>query len=200
MKSLFPLLALLIFAPGCTLSVHPVLKKADLSQDVDLSGTWKQRQPSSTDPKWQPMVITCQGYEDHSVYDATYQTGGGQEFELKVGKIDGKHYVQLIRSDLTLEKEHPILSRVPVYGFARFELKEKNKLHVFPLVHDRDVRKMLQQEKVPYLEYEPSDMLEWCIITAPTAQLQQLIRNKGNELFEKKPIIFDRIKPDKQQP
>ena len=192
MKSLFPLLALLIFAPGCTLSVHPVLKKADLSQDVDLSGTWKQRQPSSTDPKWQPMVITCQGYDDHSVYDAVYQKGG-QEFELQLGKIDSKRYLQFVRSDLTLEKEHPVLSRVPVYGFARFEVKTKNELYVYPLIFDRDVRKVLQREKMPYLDYKPSDMLEWCVITASTAQIQELIRKKGDELFENKPVIFDRV-------
>jgi hypothetical protein len=198
MKCLLPLVVLLIAAPGCTLSVHPVLNDSNLSKDVDLSGTWEQRPPPKNDPKWKPIIVSCSGYKQNSMYDAVYENTQ-QEFDLRIGRVGDERILQFIRTDLSLKNDSPVLARLPLFCFAKFKVKENGELHVFPLIHDRDVRKLLDKEKIPYRDYEPSNTLEWCIITATTSQLQEFIRKSGDELFQKEPLIFDRVTSKKKE-
>ena len=181
MRSPLLLVALVAALPGCTFSVNPILTSSDLTSDVDLTGTWEQQVPIGAEPRSKPTVVTLDGYDNNSSYDAVY-TNHAQAFEVHIGKLDGRRYLQCIRVDLSLKNESPILARVPVYGFAKFEV-EGDKLRVFS-VNDQEVRKLLKGNDIGFRDYEPSDMLEWCIITERTSRIQKLICEHGDELFQ----------------
>lgn len=191
MKPITLIVVLAIALSGCTFSVHPILKERDLTKDVDLSGTWKQQVPPDAKPEFTPIEVSLEGYDDNSLYDAEYKNTA-QEFDVRIGRIGDRRVVQFIRSDLLLRNESPVLARLPVYGFARFEMKDKE-LHLFP-VHDQGVRKLLQRNDVAFRNYHPSDMLEWCIISDRTSVLQKLIHDHGDDLFKKTPAVFRRVK------
>ena len=141
MKTSAILLALAIVALyGCTYSVHPILTDADLTQDVDLSGTWQQQLPSDSNPERKPLVIECDGYHNNTSYDAVRLQ---EEFTLQIGKVGDGRYLQFIRSDFGTTKDGA-LACLPVYGFARFELKGEE-LHVFP-VNEGNIIKLLKKK------------------------------------------------------
>jgi len=174
---------------GCTFSIHPVLTKDDLTKDVDLSGEWERVPPASDTSNSEPYVVVLAGFDSNSAYDAEWKYVA-QEFDVRVGKIGDQRILQFIRSDLLLKDDAPVLAKLPVYGFARFEL-QGNELRVFP-VDDRGVRKLLGRQDIAFRDYKPTDMLEWCVISERTSRLQQLIREHGDALFHKEPQRFRR--------
>ncbi len=177
---------------GCAFSVQPILTKDDLTRDLDLSGIWTQQPPPDAKPDFEPIKISLEGYDENTSYDAIYQNAK-QEFDLRVGKIGEQRYLQFIRTDLLLGDDAPVLAKLPVYGFARFELKG-DELHVFP-THTQGlqkVHKLLQKHDVAFRDYRSTDMLYWCIITDRTSVLQKLVRDHGDELFQEQPYVFRR--------
>lgn len=178
---------------GCTFSVHPILNKQDLTTDVDLTGTWKQQLPADAKPRSSPAVVTLEGFDNNTSYDATY-TNHAQDYEVQVGKIGEQRYLQGMRLDLSLKNDSPVLARVPVYSFAKFEI-EGDELRIY-VVNDRQVRALLKNNDIAFRDYKPSDMLEWCIITERTSRIQDVIREQGDELFQKQPTVFHRVKEE----
>lgn len=176
---------------GCTFSVHPVLTLENLTSDVNLTGTWERQAPPRQGVPAREIVMSFDGFDNNSSYDAVLKENS-QEFEVQVGKIGDERVLQIIRTDLSLKNEAPILARVPVYGFAKFAVKN-DVLHVFP-VKDQGVRGLLKSNGIAFLNYEPSDMLSWCIITDPTSKVQTLIREHGDQLFLRQPIVFHRVR------
>ena len=179
-----------IVLSGCTSSVHPILTNADFTKDVNLSGTWRQHSQPDTHRNPAPFVIEADGYNRNASYDVV---AAGQEFTLQIGRIGDGRYMQFIRSDLMPEKANPFLASLPVYGFARFERKGEE-LRVYP-INDRIIRKLLKNADLPYRNYAPGDMREWCILTAQTSELQTLIRESGKEMFSNSPLVFRRVPP-----
>jgi hypothetical protein len=185
----------MILAPvlsGCTFSIHPVLTKDDLTKDVDLSGQWERVPPPSDKSNSDPYVVVLEGFDSNTAYDAVLKNFD-QEFEVRVGKIGDQRILQLVRSDLLLKDDAPVLAKLPVYGFARFELKG-DELRVFP-VDDQGVRSLLGRQDIAFRDYKPSDMLEWCVISERTSRLQKLIREHCDALFRKEPQQFRRTTP-----
>lgn len=184
------LLALFVaVASGCTFSVHPILNADDLTTDVDLSGTWRQVDDDGNGDEDQPEHLTLQGFANNSSYDFTSDRMP-QEFVLEVGKLGEQRYLQFTRSDLSLADDSPILSGVPVFGFARFEL-EGDELRVYP-IRDQAVGDLLTKHAIPFRIFAPSDMTKWCIITAHTNTLQQFVREHGDQLFAEQPTVLRR--------
>ena len=193
MRSVIFIVVCAIATSGCTFSVHPILTKDDLTKDVDLSGTWERVVPPDAKSSLQPVVVSLDGYDENTSYDAEYKQTA-QEFELEVGKIGEQRYLQFTRFDLSLQDDAPLLARLPVYGLARFEV-QGDELHVFA-VDDQAVRKLLKKNDIAFRDYHPTDMLEWCVISEDTTALQKLIREHGDDLFVTQPTVFRRVPSD----
>ena len=171
--------------PGCTYTIHPILTEADMTEDIDLSGTWQQE---VTDPKDGAIILRCEGYADNTSYDVTFSE---KEFTLEIGKLGSDRYLQFIRTEIPPETP-PILTALPVYGFAKFEI-HGDALHVFK-VDDNRCHKLLLDKNVPFKHYRPTEMVEFFVLTQTTSELQSLLRESGDQIFSEKPMVFRRLK------
>ena len=189
MRTSLLLVLIVAAASGCTFSVHPILNTDDLTTDIDLTGTWKHAVAEGETEPDDPEKWTLQGFANNSSYDAT-GNHSPQEFIVDVGRLGEQRYLQFTRSDRSLSDDSPILSGVPVYGFARFEL-EGDELRVYP-IRDQTVGDLLTKHAVPFRIFAPSDMGRWCIITAETRVLQQLIGEQSDLLFATEPTVLRR--------
>ena len=175
-----------IVTSGCTYCLQPVLTDADLTTDVDLSGTWA---PVKGNPKRrEAYTFSAAAYSGNSIYEATFQ---GKEFLLEVGKIGDSRYLQFKRADSAPEAP-PLLTSLPVYGFAKFEI-EGDTLTAHP-INDNAALQLFKDEKIPFVEHEPIDMVRFYVLTQDTAALQTLVKKNDKTLFEEKPIKFHRVK------
>ena len=189
MRSFLIVLGLAAVLPGCTYSVYPILTDADLTKDLDLSGTWRQDTSPGKGGDKKTAVISFEDYSDNTSYYVVSE-GSAYELDLCIGKIGDRRLLQFIRSDFSDENGGP-LAGLPVYGFARFETRG-DELRVF-FIDDQQVRKLLRKKDIPFRVYDQDPMYQWVVLTAQTAELQSLIRESGDELFRKSPITFRRI-------
>jgi hypothetical protein len=192
MRSFLVVLGLATLLPGCTYSVYPILTDADLTKDLDLSGTWRQDTPPGKDDDKKTAGYSFEvAADDTSRYFVLPEGMDAEdELDLRIGKIGDRRFLQFIRSNFPVENGGP-LSGLPVYGFARFETRG-DELRVFSIDH-RQVRKLLLKNDIPFRVYDQGRMYPWIVLTAQTAELQSLIRDSGGKLFRKSPVTFRRI-------
>lgn len=165
-----------VMASGCTYSINPILTDADFTTDVDLSGTWES---VHKDGKHKPSTHSITKYFDESLYETTYQ---GKEFMIEVGKIGDSRYLQFRRADSPPEAP-PLLTSLPVYGFAKFEI-EGDTLTVYR-INDNAAVQLFKEKKIPFIEHEPSDMVRFYVLTQNTPAVQSMLKENEERLFEK---------------
>ena len=171
---------------GCTFSVHPILTEADLTTDIDLTGKWELLPPpeSKETPR---TLVSLAGYSKNSSYDATVD-GKQQRYDLRIGRFGDHRYIQMIQAEAPFNDGLPI---VPVYCFGRFDVVG-DELRVFFAVDER-VRAILKQKRLPYRELEGTTPMKWLVLTSATAELQALVRDSGDEIFNKTPLVYRRV-------
>lgn len=185
------LIVLMSVHTGCVYSVHPILHESDLKNDFDLSGEWEFQ---VKDPKQnESPKLTLEGFSKGtaSEYDVSWSD---KDFVAQIGKIGEDYYVQVQKLELTPEAP-PLLTALPVYAIAKIKVTD-DKLEVFKIDETRAVP-FMRKNKVPFLRYNPSDMVEFFVLTETPESLQDLIRKSDGELFSKTPMTFLRTrKPD----
>lgn len=175
------------FQAGCIYSVHPLLHESDLKKDFDLSGEW-ELQVKNPNKKRGATKLTLEGFAHGATSEYNF-TWGDQEFAAQVGKVGDDYYVQVRKLELTPEAP-PLLTAVPVYSIAKIKFAD-GKLEVFKIDETRAVP-FMKEIKVPFLHYEPSNGIEFFVLTGTTESLQDLVRKSGEKLFAKTPMIFTR--------
>lgn len=180
----------LVFLSGCTCSVYPVLTDDNLTNDVDLTGTWREEAQGKPNDRSQPAVVSLEGYADHTSYDLT-TSDVSADFELQVGRLGEHRILQFVRQDSPAGYTSSVLTGLPVYRMARFELRD-DQLLVFP-VRDEKVIELLRRHKIDHRIHSPAPPVEWVVMTATTRELQTLVRDAAPELFRKSPVIYRRI-------
>jgi hypothetical protein len=189
---------------GCTGSVHPLLTEENLLEDSDLSGVWVLEVPDK-DNKVQKIPVELDGY-DTSTYDLLFSeewlqdhgktTTSGPDFPdawtFQIGKIDNQLYGQLIPRDLPTGP--PAAFGIPIYWFGKVTLGDDTV--EFTPVRD-DWAAVAEREKLPHVNYEPSDFVELTVFTMPTPELQDAVKKHGDVLFKSRSMILRRVKKNK---
>jgi hypothetical protein len=186
--------ALASLLAGCVYSVHPVLRESDLVDEFDLTGTWEFH---ADGPEQRSRVpLTVDGFSDgaESQYDVQVNE---QDFVAEIGKLGDEYYLQFRKLDLTPEAP-PLLTAVPVYGIARIEVVA-DELRLYRVINrpSRAVA-LMKASGIPFITYRPSNEIEFFVLTGPTESLQDFIRQTGDDLFEKTPLIFKRVEKSSQ--
>ena len=200
---------LLLVSVGCTYSLHPLLAPSDLTEEYDLSGVWSTMvEVSDTEHKELRVELVARS---RSTYGLTFQQGAEmffgltenrpangtkkdhpipKEWQLQIGKLGGKHYIQLITDpDLS---ESPFVGGVPVYLLARVEV-DGDQLKVYHL-DDANAADLADRIDLPRIVHELGGAAEFTTLTMSTKELQRVITHHGDKLFQKKPMTYRRVR------
>ncbi|MDA8745929.1 hypothetical protein N9N28_14980 [Rubripirellula amarantea] len=158
-----------------------------------MSGEWELQVKDAKQNGSPKLTVEGVSKGTASEYDVSW---ADKDFVAQIGKIGEDYYVQFHKLELTPEAP-PLLTALPVYAIAKIKAID-DKLEVFTIDATRAVP-FMKMNKVPFLRYEPSDMVEFFVLTGTTESLQDLIRKSDGELFSKTPMTFTRTrKPDEQ--
>lgn len=199
-----PLIAVLtvVAISGCSSSVHPILTDAELTHDIDLNGTWKQIADEDT---IRIPDFKCESFDQLSGYDVTLiatekheklrpgQKQIPREYEMRIGRLDGVHYLQISRSK-QISGGPAFFEGVVTYTWTKFTFKD-DILHVYP-VDDHALETLLPKTDMTHLMHKPSDLARNIVITESTGQLQAFFSKHHRDLFATKPLKFKRSKQD----
>jgi len=192
-----------LLVSGCSSSIHPLLTDAQLAHDIELNGTWIQFDAPDT---YRIPNFICEGFDDNSRYDVTLlpetktaskETRGKQiprEYEMRIGKLGGQHYLQLARSK-QISGGPAFLEGVVTYTWAKLALKD-DVLRIYR-VDDQAVENLLPKSGLAHLIHKPSDLARNIVITESTAKLQAFIGKHHAKLFSTTPLTFRRKPKDR---
>lgn len=210
------LLPLLVASAGCTYTVHPLLKKQDLTGDVDLSGRWKMELTGSETQvaagqgdgrgQKQQIPLTLEKH-DRSTYDVYLdeqfqkEVGKGnwpEAWTLQIGKVGNETYGQLIPRES--RPGPPLFSGVPVYYLMRIELSDDTREVRFHPMLDNASDALAEYEKLPHITHEPSVFVRLTVFTGNSSDLQKMVTEHGKTLFSPRPVVLrrdDKASPDR---
>lgn len=173
-----------VVSSGCTDSVRPVLTEKELVHDLDLTGVWSWTSESndgSADKDKRPSV-ELRGFDRNSSYD--FQFGGtpdeSHDYVMRVGRIGDLTIAEFAQAD---PSGPPIVHGLPVYVFAKLDYRDGTL--TLRELDDQKCRKALEADKLPHFVHlgARNPDIEHTVMLATTAELQQFLTRRQNELF-----------------
>lgn len=172
-----------LLSSGCTYSVHPILLKSDQTTDIDLSGTWALKPEPTERSDW--CRFSMQSVDRGANYVGAID--GGKRFTARIGKLGADRFLQFSMAEQK-SPESGLLSSVPVYVIARFEVVD-DELRIFPVGQNRAIP-WFDGHNIHYRLIDTG--VRHCVLTDDTPTLQKLLKDHGDELFAKTGLIFTR--------
>jgi hypothetical protein len=183
---------LLLIAPSCLVSIHPLYQEKDLIFLPELVGTW-----SDGESTW-----TFNRYDEQSnAYNMTI-TENNKENSFKVGlvKLGNYHYFDFYPEESSEELNLFFASHLlPVHTFCKVDLSNKDSFLLSPFKANF-LKDLLKRNRIKIKhEYIPEKVLDvdigTYVLTASTQELQKFMMNFGSEenafeegtLFHRKP-------------
>ncbi len=158
---------------GCTGSVYPLT--GEPAADLELDGKWARVGAGAG-----PAEV-----ELHGRNDSYRGMAWSREFVITVFTIGDHHYANLKYDDsLELDAGPKLLHKLNL--FARIEF-EDDELRIFQ-INDPQAFEFLRRHETDFIDEEG----KFIVITANREQLQQLVRDHGDELFMKSPSVYRR--------
>lgn len=162
-----------LWLAGCVPSLQPLYTDKDLVFDRALLGTWSQ---TNREDRW---VFTAEGTNAYKLVHTDKQ--GTAEFTAHLVQVQGQRYLDLFPKDVGAKlNELAICTLIP--GHLFLWVKEAGNELQLGLISGQKLDKLLNAQPKLLLHDRLNDGL---ILTAPTADLQQLFARLGpSALFE----------------